>query len=70
MWTGQLWPGQSKVAGLPASLSEDLAGGGLRGVLLTLTRTPLVAQPSILVAAPAQLRQIGQFLDPDDAVIE
>lgn len=31
---------------------------------------PLCTGPFILVAAPAQLRQVGQLLDADDAVIE
>lgn len=43
---------------------------GVLGHLLPLTHNPSVARPSILVAAPAQLRQIRQFLDSNDAVVE
>lgn len=70
---GELWAGGSKLAGLPASLTVDPAAGGDEGVLghlLPLTHSPSVARPCVLVAAPAQLGQVGQFLDSDDAVVE
>ena len=57
------------MAGLPASLAGGVCDG-VPGCLLPLTRTPLVTQPSVLVAALAQLRQVRQLLHSDDAVIE
>ena len=37
---------------------------------MPFTHSPLGTQPSVLVAAPAELRQVGQFLDSNDTVIE